>query len=433
MTGRQHGPFRWMGDFKAIQLDYEFWLSNTTDSALYCLNARDIYVLLALCEYVGWWTRWYNTDDTSRAEILALQGELTEKLMECIDISVLVDQGKLNLTRSVQQQQIESQALRDGYADEYDGTPTSINPDAPTTNFGSSGDRFDALCAGLMAFVYQFANWQIQALVAGDVAAFALLAGAALLLIPGLNLFYIAGASLALIAGGGIVGVTTAVACEALGDTDALNAVVCYMRDQLKALSVTQANFASVLDSYPWSVGSHEAIIADFLKTTLNDNYLGFLDMLGQAYAGTINGSPLPECPCEPEPDLCIDADESYNFRESDQGFVESVGGYGTWHTGEGWGVGSFGFTITVEKAIPHTIVKAKMYFSENTGGAVYLRNTLANGFATFTGPTDQGVEGALFWYEFDISGTPATLGICFQANPATSTNRLVQGCLWFA
>lgn len=360
---RQHPDFRRMKDFKAIALDHAFWLSNTTDSALYCLNQRDIYVLLAMCEYVGWWTRWYNTDDTSPTEILALQGELTEKLMNCVDISVLVDQGKLRLSRDVQQQQIESQGLRDRYDDEYDGSPTSINPDAPTTNFGSSGDRLDALCRALVAYVYQAANAQVQALVAGDVTAFALLSAAAILLIPGLNLFYIAGAALALIAGGGIIGVTTGTAIDALTDTDALGRVVCYMRDQLKAQSVSQANFAAVLNTYPWASGSHEAIIADFLKGQLGTNYLAMLDMLGQAYSGVINGQPLPECPCVVE--LCLD------FMSGDQGVTPAFTGSAVRTNGGGWqqpvaGGVSLRFAATT---IPDEIYNMRIQWFRNWAG----------------------------------------------------------------
>jgi hypothetical protein len=291
-------PFEHMRQFKAIAMDYEYYLTLGDEGQLYCLSDRQIYILLAQMDYVGWLTRWYNTADITQTTVKLIQSDLMESLMSCVDVSILVDQGKLNTTRNVQQQQIQSQQLRDGYAEEYDGSPTSINPNAPTGDFGSTGDRADALCAGLMAFVYQFAKAQIEALVAGDVAAFALLAGAALLLIPGLNLFFIAGASLALLAGGGIIGVTTGVAIAALSDTTALNNVVCFMRDTLKAQSVSEANWAACLDTYPWEPGSNEAIIVDFIKPTLATNYLGMLDMLGQAYSGTINGEPLPLCPC---------------------------------------------------------------------------------------------------------------------------------------
>ena len=295
-------PFEHMRQFKAIAMDYAYYSTLGDEGQLYCLSDKQVYILLAQMDYVGWLTRWYNTADITQTTVKLIQSDLMEALMSCVDISILVDQGKQNLTRNVQQQQIESQRLRDAYEDEYDGSPTSINPDAPTTDFGSSGDRFDALCSALMAFVYQFANAQVQAIIAGDIAAYALLAGAAILLIPGLNLFFLAGASLALLAGGGIIGVTTATAVAALTDTTALNAVVCFMRDELKDQSVSQANFGSVLDSYPFSPGSHEAIICDFLKVQLSANYFGMLHMTGQGYAGTTSGDPLPECPCDPEP-----------------------------------------------------------------------------------------------------------------------------------
>lgn len=273
------------------------------------------------------------------------------------------NQGKQNLTRNVQQQQVESQGLRDVYEDKYDGSPTSINPDAPTVNFGSSGDRLDALCAALMAYIYQAANAQVQALVAGDVAAFALLAAAAILLIPGLNLFYLAGASLALLAGGGIIGVSTGTAIEALTDTSALDNVVCYMRDQLKSLSVTQANFAAVLNTYPWSPGSHESIVADFLKAQLGTNYLAMLDMLGQAYSGAINGQPLPSCPCVVED--CLD------FTSSDQD-VAAYGGAGQWIDGAGWAqeVGGGVALIFNLSDAPNEIHSFRIEFSRAWAGA---------------------------------------------------------------
>jgi len=303
---RSHPPFRQMGQFKAVAMDYEYYLTLGDEGQLYCLTDKQVYILLAQMDYVGWLTRWYNTEDITQTTVGYIKSELMEALMSCVDVSVLVSQGQLNLTRDVQNQQIQSQALRTIYEDRYDGSPTSINPDAPTTDFGATGDRFDALCAALTAFVYQFAKAQAEAVIAADITAFALLAGVALLLIPGLNLFFIAGAALALALGGGIVGVTTAVAVAALTDTDALGQVICYMRDTLKAQSVTEAHWTAVLDSYPFTVGSNAAIVADFIKGTLANNYLPVLDMLGQAYSGTINGDPLPECPCLPDPRVVL-------------------------------------------------------------------------------------------------------------------------------
>lgn len=297
-----HGQFKNMGDFKAIALDYTFWLSNGTEGALYCLDQRDISILLALCEYVGWFTRWINTEDTSAAEIRAIQGELTLKLMSCVDIQVLIDQAQITANYEATNQQIQSQAIRDILADEYDGTPTSINPSAPTINFGSSGDRYTALCAAITAFVYKFALGEINVLRVGQAAglsAISIALGAGLL-IPGLNVFLLAGAGIALLLGFGVVGATTEVAIAALGDKTALNDVICFMRDTLRTQSVTQAHWNACLDSYPFTVGSHQAIVADFIKAALPDNYLPVLDMLGQGYDSVLAGDDLPPCPCTP-------------------------------------------------------------------------------------------------------------------------------------
>lgn len=302
-----HGDFRRMGNFKALALDYQFWLSNGTDGALYCLNQRDISILLALCEYVGWFTRWINTEDTSAAEIRAIQGALELKLMECVDITVLieqsqqlVDQANLNLYVQVQNQDIASQALRDLLEDRYDGTPTSINPSAPTTDFGASGDRYDALCAGLVAFVYGFARVQADHLRLAQVSGLIAVGLVAALLIPGLALFLIVGASIAVLLGAGVIGVSTEVAIEALTDQDALGNVICCMRDYLKAQSVTEAHWDACLSGCSFAGGSHEQIIADFITPMLASNYLTILNILGQAYDGVLGGDDLPECPCDP-------------------------------------------------------------------------------------------------------------------------------------
>jgi len=321
-----HGQFRNMGNFKALALDYEFWLSNSTDSALYCLNQRDISILLALCEYVGWFTRWVNTEDTSAAEIRAIQGELTLKLMECVDISVLieqmqqlVDQGELNLTYQVVNNDIQSQALRDILEDRYDGTPTSINPDAPTGDFGGLGDRDTALCAAITAFVYQFAHVQADHVRAAQVGGLLAAAAIAGLLIPGLNIFLLVAASIAVVAGAGVIGVTTETAIEALTDTGALDNVVCCMVDNLKTAAVSQASFEASLDGCSFSVGSHEQIVADFITPTLTQNYLTILNMLGQGYSSVVGGQSVPECPCDPDPQC-----ETYEYTA--ESFIITVG-----------------------------------------------------------------------------------------------------------
>jgi len=373
-----HGPFQWMGNFKAVAMDYEYYLSLENIGRLYCLTDREVYVLMVQLTYVGWLTRWYNTDDITQTTVGYIQSELMEKLMSCVDIQVLIDQAKLNLVDSVTHNQIEAQALRDILEDRYDGDPTSINPSAPTTNFGSSGDRFDALCAGLMAFVYQFARAQADSARAAQVGGLLSVALIAALLIPGLNFFFLVGASIAVVLGLGTIGVSLETAIAALTDTTALDAVVCYMRDTLKAQSVTEANWTACLDSYPFGVGTHEAIICDFIKPTLASNYLTILNILGQAYDGTINGDAMPECPCEPEPtDLwvittCI-GDVRYGIIDKISGPTSGPGTYEFKFTGVQYDpptsifIGGFRWGNSAEKFVVNS-VSANITFDGSTG-----------------------------------------------------------------
>jgi hypothetical protein len=287
-----------MGDFKAIAMDYEYHQSLLDVGRLYCLSDRQIYILLAQLEYVSWLTRWYNIEDITQKTVGFIRSDLEEALLSCVDVSILVDQAALNLVDTTTSRILASQALRDLLEDRYDGSPTSINPSAPTTNFGSSGDRYDALCAGLTAFVYQFARNQSDSIRAGQVGGLLAVALIAALLIPGLNIFFIVGASIAVVLGLGTIGVTTEVAINALTDQTALGNVICCMRGNLKAQSVTAAHWLTALDGCAFGSGSNEQIVSDFLGAVLADNYLTILNILGQAYDGVVGGEALPECPC---------------------------------------------------------------------------------------------------------------------------------------
>jgi hypothetical protein len=334
-------PFKYMSNFKAVAADWEYFASLSDEGELYCLSEQQIYVILVQMEYVGWLTRWYNTEDINQTTVDRVKSDIMEALMSCVDVSILVDQANDNLITATVNRAIQSQALRDILDDRYDGTPTSINPDAPTTNFGISGDRYDALCAGLMAFVYQFARAQADSVRAGQVGGLAAIALIAALLIPGLNIFFLVGASIAVLIGLGTVGVTTEIAIQALTDTEALDNVVCCMRENLRFDTVSEANWLTALNACSFAVGSHEQIVADFLLPTLADNYLTILNILGQAYTGVVNGEQLPECPCEPPPAGCLTG-HFQNFRLNNGGFTPYVS-RGTYVPGQGWTIGGVG------------------------------------------------------------------------------------------
>lgn len=349
--------------------------------------------------------------------------------MSCVDVTILIDQANANLITTTVNRALQSQALRDDLEAMYDGNPTSINPNAPTTNFGSSGDRYDALCAGLMAFVYQFARAQADSVRAGQVGGLAAIALIAALLIPGLNIFFLVGASIAVLIGLGTVGVTTEVAIQALTDTEALNNVVCCMRDAMRFDAVSQANFEASLSACAFTVGSHEQIIADFIGPTLGDNYLTILNILGQAYTGVIDGEELPECPCEPPPAGCLTG-HFQNFKTNNGGFTPYFD-RGTWVVGQGWTIGALPANPTrigiwavvtphatsIKMTTTGDISQARMY--KSTGGVL----------TTLIGSDSVPViSGGLYTYEipvlsvytgdeimFDLGGGASLTGIYLQ------------------
>lgn len=422
-------PFKYMKQFKAFAGDYEYLLTLSDVGELYCLTEQQVYAINVQLDYIGWLTRWYNTDDITQTTVDRLKADIAEALMSCVDVTILIDQANANLITTTVNRALQSQALRDDLEAMYDGNPTSINPNAPTTNFGSSGDRYDALCAGLMAFVYQFARAQADSVRAGQVGGLAAIALIAALLIPGLNIFFLVGASIAVLIGLGTVGVTTEVAIQALTDTEALNNVVCCMRDAMRFDAVSQANFEASLSACAFTVGSHEQIIADFIGPTLGDNYLTILNILGQAYTGVIDGEELPECPCEPPPAGCLTG-HFQNFKTNNGGFTPYFD-RGTWVVGQGWTIGALPANPTrigiwavvtphatsIKMTTTGDISQARMY--KSTGGVL----------TTLIGSDSVPViSGGLYTYEipvlsvytgdeimFDLGGGASLTGIYLQ------------------
>lgn len=415
-------PFKYMSNFKAVAMDWEYFISLSDEGQLYCLSEQQIYVLLVQLEYVGWLTRWYNTDDITQTTVDRVKSDLMEALMSCVEIQILVDQANENLITQVTNRAIQSQALRDELDAAYTGDPTSINPNAPTTDFGSSGDRYDALCAGLMAFVYQFARAQADSVRAGQVGGLAAISLIALLLIPGLNIFFLVGASIAVLIGLGTVGVTTEIAIQALTDTAALDAVVCCMRDNLDELSVSEANWLSALDGCAFEGGSHAQIVADFLGATLADNYLTILNILGQAYTGVVDGEQLPECPCAPPSPNCEDlATDQYEWYPSDA-FGSPSAAFGVFDAGLGpAATGTFFWSrpATTDLEVSSVTITANETFT-----SLWFRRADL-GFMTYSG-------SAVTSYTFDASTHPANFPMSLDVLTQLSMNSNLAPTLTF-
>lgn len=223
-------------------------------------------------------------------------------------------------------QRTQNTIINNQRIDRYDGTPGSVNGSAPTTNFNGDGSsaREDALCMAVRAYVEKQAH--DAAIQAGFV-----LAGTVLLTVA---------VSATILGGivGGVAVITSGIALakyvEAANDREAQKRVICDLTDRLKGQTVTEATFVSVLTGLP-SSGDPDFAIYNTLRDGAGrrENYLFFLDLLGEAYDVAQAGG--NDCPCDDE--WCYE----FDFTVSDGGFslaANSVGRpYGEYVAGLGW------------------------------------------------------------------------------------------------
>lgn len=205
----------------------------------------------------------------------------------------------------------------------YDGNPTDIDPDAPTGNFADGdADRRTALCMAIREYVYS-QTWRrgnAECARLGIVAALATVGG------------FLIGGPLGAIIGGAIVGVSVYDCSQweaALTDTDGLNEAICAIFGQFNGLPVTEANFNAVMSD----ISGGNAQIIDTLEMGANshDNYLYFLDLLGNAYRQAQAGA-SDDCTCAETCEVTFDWRVSaYNavvdlgYRVAGEGIVAEV------------------------------------------------------------------------------------------------------------
>lgn len=78
---RSHLPFRWMGNFKAVAIDYEYYLTLSDKPQSVCLTERQMYVMSVQNTYTAWLTRWYNTEDINQSVVQLIAAEIEDLLM----------------------------------------------------------------------------------------------------------------------------------------------------------------------------------------------------------------------------------------------------------------------------------------------------------------------------------------------------------------
>jgi len=184
---------------------------------------------------------------------------------------------------------INNQLIIATYIENYTGTPSSVNENAPDDYFSDGTDaREMALCMALDAYVTSYCEeWRRKAewTLLGALAALFLTA------IPGIGWVAVVVAAGAAYA--------TQVALNAVKDRDALDDVICCAYDALKGQTINAANFAACLNNCSFTPGSNSAIVRDFVAADLGEqgNLLAFYDSLGRAYLMALAGAEM--CVCE--------------------------------------------------------------------------------------------------------------------------------------
>jgi len=305
-----------MENFKAVGIDYEYYLSLSDCPESLCLSERQMYVLRVQNSYTYWLTRWYNADDTNQLEVAFIAAEIEELLMGCgcgipapsftdyVNSQIYVEGASL----------IYADTLSDWNAGGQTVISIAPNLDYPT---GVPADITKLMCLawGLLLDVIleqakvikgattaqqQNLTSQLSAVFAGAATAggiAALLGGAAAAVIAFFGgPFLILGLALASV-GLGIASIIQGVPDATLVDAAAIEKVRCVLVNNATGMTPTRAIFIGALTPNGFAVGSNEAKIATIVQPYLEDlnTYLQFIQQMSALY-DVAPAAALPVC-----------------------------------------------------------------------------------------------------------------------------------------
>lgn len=287
--------------WKPVIADWQEVRSQTDPAEVaYCFTLQQTQILKALLIPGYWATRWENLD-VSQTELQQIMAEIDSRLdlgcsliLNCDDVENCVEaapQTTINNTVEITLMLALNLSVALFRAGEYDGTPGSINPDAPTTTFNDDALRDTALCMAAQNFVASWATIKIHTL---ETVLFGLY-GALVL-----SVVISGGLLLGMAVGVVATGIYTAqVALLALKDQQAIEDVACCMYKGLQGLAVSQANFETALDSCGFSGGTNEQIVRDLIADTIDelDNWTAFIEALGVQFLVAEQG--FGNCMCD--------------------------------------------------------------------------------------------------------------------------------------
>ena len=398
---RSHPPLKWMKNFKAVAIDYEYYLTLSDQPQSVCLTERQMYVLSVQNSYTYWLTRWYNTDDITQKTVELIAAEIEGLLMcgcgvpapsftDYINSAsyVTTTQTTYNTTYNTWNDAGQTVASIAPNLDYSTGDPANIDKlmclayslliativqTAKNVQLGSEEDGKD-LTRQLTAVFGGLATAGGAATLAGGAAAavVAFFGGPALVL----------GLALAAV-GTAIASLVWPTDTAVFDDEEAIENVYCTMVTNAVGVTPTRDVFQGALEPNDFAPDSHEAKLAAIIQPYLDDlnSYLQFIQLMSQMYDAVPLGL-LPECGCEPPPSSCFD------FVPDNAGWTAAVPGYATYTPDVGWSRGPSNARIYIMSPSMPSVTGITMRFNKAWDGTVV-------NFSEFsTEPhTDSGIE----------------------------------------
>ena len=273
-----------------------------------CLTERQINLIFSQIQYMRAKARWTSFDG-SLADLDDLVTDIETRLLtecatmiDCVELENCLSQSNiinvLYVTQFMEQQnRIEQQYQV--YESVWDGTPQSIDPNAPATLDFTQPAFEMATCVALGNIINDYI-W--RKLVLLDLARGLL--GFGDLLISGV---IGVGFALGLATEGTFVGdgrtvgsIALDVARNALRDENAVKDVICCAFSALENVAFNYGNFQTALDNCGFTVGSNQAIIRDFVSSevfNVERNFMFFVDMFDAIEDDIISGT-VYTCDC---------------------------------------------------------------------------------------------------------------------------------------
>lgn len=388
-------------DWKTLQFNYDDLIDTPEHSCMYCLTDRQVKMILAQTEYIGWTTRYFSNNQNviDQDKIDAWRAELEDALMGngCFE--------ELN-TQQYFTQQRQNKLINQQRAEQYTGTPGSINSNAPGDNFNgdNSQARNDALCSASKDYVrsrvLETLNLYRLQLTGASIAA-------------GIAGWF--GGVFGLIGGGIAVLIAAMQLAEvelAAADNAQLDAVTCELYNTLKGTAINPANFNTKIQALNNGTGTHSTIVRIVKSTSSRmENYLLFVDLLGEWYTRALAGA--QDCPCNTE--WC----KEWDFTVSN-GLWTAGGVDATYVAGQGWKTGVNQGLIQIKRTMSLSQVKSVRVIlsSAAAAGGSGLRAPMPN-MNSATGSID---------YTFNLNYSGVELNVAFDSNFSGGSNPVYNG-----